>query len=41
MGFIVNGVIGGCELSPGCWESNMGPLEEQTVLLTAEPPLRL
>jgi hypothetical protein len=25
----------------GCWESNPGPLEEQEVLLTAEPCLRL
>lgn len=24
-----------------CWESNMGPLEEQPVLLTTEPFLRL
>jgi hypothetical protein len=25
----------------GCWESNPGPLEEQPVLLTAEPSLQL
>jgi hypothetical protein len=24
----------------GCWELNSGPLEEQSVLLTAEPPLQ-
>jgi hypothetical protein len=26
-----------CELPYGCWELNLGPLEEQPVLLTAEP----
>lgn len=25
----------------GCWELGLGPLEEQLVLLTAEPPLHL
>jgi hypothetical protein len=30
----------GCEPSCGCWELNSGALEEQTVLLTAEPPLQ-
>ena len=25
----------------GCWESNSGPLEDQTVLLTTEPSLQL
>lgn len=30
-------VTGGCELPCGSWESNSGPLEEQLVLLTAEP----
>jgi len=34
-------VIGGCELLGGCRESNSGPLEEQPVLLTAEPSLQL
>jgi hypothetical protein len=24
-----------------CWELNLGPLEEQPVLLMAEPPLQL
>ena len=28
----------GCEASRGCWELNPGPLQEQKVLLTAEPP---
>ena len=27
----------GCEPPCGCWELNSGPLEEQSVLLTAEP----
>ena len=27
----------GCEPPCGCWELNLGPLEEQSVLLTAEP----
>jgi hypothetical protein len=27
----------GCELPGECWELNSGPLEEQPVLLTAEP----
>jgi hypothetical protein len=31
----------GCEPSCGCWELNSGPLEEQSVLLTAEPSLQL
>jgi hypothetical protein len=30
------GVIDGCELLHGCWESNLGSLEEQPVLLTAK-----
>jgi hypothetical protein len=25
-----------CELACGCWELNPGPLEEQSMLLTAE-----
>ena len=32
-------IIDGCEPSCGCWELNSGPLEEQPVLLTAEPSL--
>ena len=31
------GVTDSCELPCGCWELNPGPLEEQSVLLTAEP----
>jgi hypothetical protein len=34
------GVADGCELPCGCWESNLSPLEEQAVLLTAEPCLQ-
>jgi hypothetical protein len=30
----------GCEPSCGCWELNLGPLKEQSVLLTAEPSLK-
>jgi hypothetical protein len=30
----------GCEPPCGCGELNSGPLEEQSVLLTAEPPLQ-
>ena len=30
----------GCEPPCGCWEFNSGPLEEQAVLLTAEPSLQ-
>ena len=33
-------IIGGCEPPCGCWELNSGPLEEQPVLLTAEPSLQ-
>ena len=33
-------ITDGCELSCGCWELNSGPLEEQSVLLTAEPSLQ-
>jgi hypothetical protein len=31
------GVVNGCEPVCGCWELNPGPLQEQPVLLTAEP----
>ena len=34
------GVAGGCELQCQCWELNLGPLQEQQVLLTAEPSLQ-
>jgi hypothetical protein len=33
-------ITDGCEPPCGCWELNSGPLEEQTVLLTAEPSLQ-
>jgi hypothetical protein len=32
-------ITDGCEPPCGCWELNWEPLEEQSVLLTAEPPL--
>ena len=31
-------ITGGCEPSCECWELNSGSLEEEPVLLTAEPP---
>jgi hypothetical protein len=34
------GVIDGCEQPYGYWDLNPGPLEEQPVLLTAEPSLQ-
>lgn len=33
------GVINGCETTCGGWDSNPGPLEEQPILLIAEPSL--
>ena len=33
-------ITDGCEPPCGCRELNSGPLEEQAVLLTAEPPLQ-
>jgi hypothetical protein len=30
----------GCEPPCGCWDLNSGPLEEQSVLLPAEPSLQ-
>jgi hypothetical protein len=30
-------ITDGCEPPYGCWELNLGPLEEQSALLTAEP----
>jgi hypothetical protein len=33
-------IIDSCETPCGCWELNSGPLEEQSVLLTAEPSLQ-
>jgi hypothetical protein len=39
LGFLELKLTGGCELSCGCWEFNLGPLEEQPVLPTTEPSL--
>ena len=33
-------IADGCEPPCGCWELNSGPLEEQAMLLTAEPSLQ-
>jgi hypothetical protein len=33
-------ITDGCEPPCGCWESNLGSLEEQTVPLTTEPFLQ-
>jgi hypothetical protein len=33
-------IIDSCEPPCSCWELNSGPLDEQTVLLTAEPSLQ-
>ena len=33
-------VTDGCKPPCGCWELNSGPLEEQSVFLTAEPSLQ-
>ena len=33
-------VTDSCELSCGFWDLNLGPLEEQPVLLTTEPSLQ-
>ncbi|NP_001233663.1 uncharacterized protein LOC100689233 [Cricetulus griseus] len=33
-------ITDGCEPPCGCWELNSGPLEQQSVLLTSEPPLQ-
>lgn len=40
VGSLRSGVIDSCELACGCWELNLGPLEEQRVLSTAEPSLQ-
>lgn len=34
------GVTDGCKSPNGCWKQNLGPLEEQTALLTAESSLQ-
>ena len=33
-------VIGSCELPCGCWDSNLGPLQQQPALLIEEPNLQ-
>jgi hypothetical protein len=33
---VLDPITDGCEPPCGCWELNSGPLEEQSVLLTAE-----
>jgi hypothetical protein len=33
-------ITDGCEPPCGCWELNSEPIEEQSVLLTAEPSLQ-
>jgi hypothetical protein len=33
-------ITDGCEPPCGCWDLNSGPVEEQSVLLTAEPSLQ-
>ena len=38
--FCGTGITDGSEPPCGCWELNTGPLEEQAVLLTAEPSLQ-
>lgn len=40
-GFLGTGAIDSCEPLSGCWESNPGPLQEQSVLTITEPSLRL
>ena len=39
-GFPGTGVTNSYELLCGCWELNLGPLEEPLVLLTTEPSLQ-
>ena len=40
-GSTVAGATNHFELPNRCWESGPGPVEEQLVILTAEPPLQL
>jgi hypothetical protein len=35
------GVTEGCEPPRRCWELNLGPQQEQAVLLASEPPLQV
>lgn len=37
--YSVTGVTGCSEPSCGCWDLNLGPLQEQSVILTSEPSL--
>lgn len=37
----LTGAIDSCELPCGCWEMNLCPLEEQSVLATADPSFQL
>ena len=36
----IGSITDGCEPPCGCWELNSGPLEKQSVLLTAETSLQ-
>jgi hypothetical protein len=40
-GDLIDPIRDGCESPCGCWELNSGPLEDQSVLLTAEPSLHV
>ena len=40
VGSLGSRVTAGCELSCGCWESNLGPLEKQPVCSSTEPSLQ-
>lgn len=33
----ITGALDGCELTNGCWQSNLCPLQKQKVLLAVEP----
>ena len=39
--FLGTGITDDCELPCWCWEPNLDPLEEQSMLLTTEPSLQL
>jgi hypothetical protein len=36
----IRSITDGCKPPCGCWDLNSGPLEEEPVLLAAEPPLQ-
>ena len=38
--YVYEDTVASCELLCGCWELNSGPLEEQSVFLTAESSLQ-